>query len=47
MQMKAKRPYEKPVLTKSRILLQSVVAQASPVPEGDDDEEEEEVNPGA
>ncbi len=43
MQMKAKRTYEKPVLTRSRILLQSVVAQSgSPVPPDDTDNELEE-----
>nr|WP_292773767.1 hypothetical protein [Mesorhizobium sp.] len=42
MQMKAKRAYEKPVLTKSRILLQSVVAQASPVPGGDETDDNDE-----
>ncbi|MEQ1943911.1 hypothetical protein ABMA32_15970 [Mesorhizobium sp. VNQ89] len=38
MQMKARRRYEKPVLTRSRILLQSVVAQSgSPVATTPDD----------
>ncbi len=45
MQMKTKRAYEKPVLTRSRILLQSVVAQSgSPVattPDGDDDDDDD------
>jgi len=45
MQMKAKRRYEKPVLTRSRILFQSVVAQSgSPVATTP---EEEEINPNA